>query len=61
MVIGIFPFMLFLTAVFGWMGNKSLMDPILVFLSTFMPEQAMELIITVLSEAMIFSHGRLWQ
>ncbi len=59
MVIGIFPFMLFLTAVFGWMGNKSLMDPILVFLSTFMPEQAMELIITVLSEAMIFSHGRL--
>ena len=59
MVIGIFPFMLFLTAVFGWMGNKSLMDPILAFLSTFMPEQAMELIITVLSEAMIFSHGRL--
>ncbi len=59
MVIGIFPFMLFLTAVFGWMGNKSLMDPILGFLSTFMPEQAMELIITVLSEAMIFSHGRL--
>lgn len=59
MVIGIFPFMLFLTAVFGWMGNKSLMDPILVFLSTFMPEQAMKLIITVLSEAMIFSHGRL--
>lgn len=59
MVIGIFPFMLFLTAVFGWMGNKSLIDPILAFLSTFMPEQAMELIITVLSEAMIFSHGRL--
>lgn len=59
MVIGIFPFMLFLTAVFGWMGNKSLMDPILIFLSTFMPEQAMDLIITVLSEAMIFSHGSL--
>lgn len=59
MVIGIFPFMLFLTAVFGWMGNKSLMDPILMFLSTFMPEQAMDLIITVLSEAMIFSHGSL--
>lgn len=58
-VIGIFPFMLFLTSVFGWMGNKELMDPILIFLSRFMPDQAMELIITVLSEAMIFSHGRL--
>ena len=58
-VIGIFPFMLFLTAVFGWMGNKALMDPILIFLSRFMPDQAIELIVTVLSEAMIFSHGRL--
>lgn len=58
-VIGIFPFMLFLTAVFGWMGNKELMDPILIFLSRFMPDQAIELIVTVLSEAMIFSHGRL--
>lgn len=58
-VIGIFPFMLFLTAVFGWMGSKALMDPILIFLSKFMPDQAMDLIITVLSEAMIFSHGRL--
>ena len=63
MVIGIFPFMLFLTAVFGWMGNKSLMDPILAFLSTFMPEQAMELIITVLSEDDIFpwkTYGDYW-
>lgn len=41
------------------MGNKALMDPILIFLSRFMPDQAIELIITVLSEAMIFSHGRL--
>ena len=34
MVIGIFPFMLFLMAVFGWMGNKAMMTPILRFLST---------------------------
>ena len=27
LVIGIFPFMLFLMAIFGWMGNKSMMDP----------------------------------
>lgn len=59
LVIGIFPFMLFLMAIFGWMGNKSYIDPILIFLSTFMPEQAMELIITVLSEVMIFSQGGL--
>ncbi len=59
MVIGIFPFMLLLTAVFGWMGNKDMMTPILRFLATFTPQQAMDLIVSVLSEAMIFSHGRL--
>ena len=57
LVLGIFPFMLFLMAVFGWMGNKSYMDPVLLFLSNIMPEQAMNLILTVLSEVMIFEHG----
>lgn len=57
MVIGVFPFMLFLMAVFGWMGNKELIAPVLRFLATFMPEQAMDLILTVLSEVMIFSQG----
>lgn len=57
MVIGIFPFMLFLMAVFGWMGNKSYMDPILLGLSNIMPEQAMNLILSVLSEVMIFEQG----
>lgn len=59
MVIGIFPFMLFLMAVFGWMGNKSYMDPILLALSNIMPEQAMNLILSVLSEVMIFEKGGL--
>lgn len=59
MVIGIFPFMLFLTAVFGWLGNKACMPQILRFLSNILPEQVMDLIMTVLSEAMIFSHGKL--
>ena len=40
LVIGIFPFMLFLMAIFGWMGNKSMMEPILIFLGNFMPAQA---------------------
>lgn len=57
LVIGIFPFMLFLMAVFGWMGNKSLMDPIIIFLANFMPVQAMNLIKSVLSEVMLFSRG----
>ena len=57
LVIGIFPFMLFLMAIFGWMGNKSMMDPVIIFLANFMPDQAMNLIITVLSEVMIFSQG----
>ena len=59
LVLGIFPFMLFLMAIFGWMGNKSYMDPVLIFLSTIMPEQSMDLIITVLSEVTIFSQGKL--
>lgn len=59
LVLGIFPFMLFLMAIFGWMGNKSYMDPILLFLSNIMPAQAMELILTVLSEVMFFDHGGL--
>ena len=59
MVIGIFPFMLFLTAVFGWLGNRYYMEPILRFMENVMPEQAVELVRTVLSEAMIFSHGKL--
>lgn len=57
LVIGIFPFMLFLMAIFGWMGNKSLMDPVIIFLANFMPEQAMNLIMTVLSEVMFFTQG----
>lgn len=57
LVIGIFPFMLFLMAIFGWLGNQSLMDPIMIFLGNFMPEQAMNLIRTVLSEVMIFDQG----
>ena len=57
MVIGIFPFMLFLMAVFGWMGHKSMIEPILLFLNTVMPAQAINLIKSVLNEVMIFSNA----
>lgn len=59
LVIGIFPFMLFLMAVFGWMGNKSFINPVLLALSNIMPTDAMNLIHTVLKEVMIFSKGGL--
>ena len=56
-VIGIFPFMLFLMAVFGWMGHKSMMEPVLLFLNNVMPAQAINLIKSVLNEVMIFSNA----
>jgi membrane protein len=59
LVVGIFPFMLFLMALFGWMGNRSYLDSILKVLSNIMPIQAMNLLKSVLEETMIFSHGKL--
>lgn len=59
LVVGIFPFMLFLMAVFGWMGNRSYMDPVLKVLSKIMPYQTMELLKSVLNQTMIFGHGKL--
>lgn len=59
LVVGIFPFMLFLMAIFGWMGNRSYLDSILRVLSNIMPMQAMNLLKSVLEETMIFNHGKL--
>lgn len=59
LMLGIFPAMLFLMAIFGWMGNKSFMNPVLLFLSNVMPAESMNLIRTVLNEVMIFSKGGL--
>ena len=59
LVLGIFPSMLFLMAIFGWMGNKSFINPVLMFLSNVMPADSMNLIRTVLREVMIFSKGGL--
>ena len=33
-MIGIFPFLLFLTALFAWLGKKTVMYPILDFINT---------------------------
>lgn len=59
LMLGIFPAMLFLMAIFGWMGNKSFMNPVLLFMSNVLPDDSMNLIRTVLREVMIFSKGGL--
>ena len=55
LVIGIFPFMLFLTALFGWLGKHSFMNPLIVFL----PGDVINLIETVLNEVWFFTKGGL--
>lgn len=59
LMLGIFPAMLFLMAIFAWMGNKSFMNPVLLFLSNVIPADSMQLIYNVLKEVMIFSKGGL--
>jgi membrane protein len=59
LMLGIFPAMLFLMAIFAWMGNKSFINPVLLFMSNVIPEDSMSLIHNVLNEVMIFSKGGL--
>ena len=59
LVVGFFPFMLFLMAIFGWMGNRSYLDSVLTVLASIMPNQAMNLLKSVIEETMIFGHGKL--
>ena len=57
--IGICPFMLFLTALFGWLGKHSFMEPIFVFMHNIVPADLMTVINTVLNEVFFFSKGGL--
>jgi len=59
LIVGFFPFMLFLMALFGWMGNRSYLDSLLRVLSNIIPNQSMNLLKSVLEETMIFNHGTL--
>ncbi len=58
-VIGIFPLMLLLMSIYGWLGKKTLLFPILNFLSNVAPNDAISLLKKVLGEVMIFEHGGL--
>ena len=57
--LGIFPFMLFLMAVFGWLGKTTFIDKIIYGLSTIAPQGVIGLIKGVLAEVVIFQSGSL--
>jgi len=56
-VLGIFPFMIFLVAVFGWLGKKSLIINLLEFFKNIVPLDIVKLIEGVLNEAVSFDKG----
>ena len=59
LVIGFFPFILFLTALFGWLGKHSFMSPLLAFMHQVMPEDILNLLQIVMNEVWFFSKGGL--
>ena len=58
-ILGLFPFLLFLTSLFAWMGKKTLITPILNFITNIAPKDVAGLIMNTLNEAMIFKQGKL--
>lgn len=59
LTIGICPLILFLTALFGYIGKHYFMNPIFVFLQNIMPADALNVIKIVLNEVFFFSKGGL--
>ena len=59
LVIGFFPFMLFLMAVFGWLGKHTFMNPLLDFFCKVMPGDVLNLLQIVMNEVWFFSKGGL--
>ena len=57
--LGICPFILFLTALFGYIGKQSFMGPIFYFMHNIVPTDVVNLINTVLNEVFFFSKGGL--
>ncbi len=58
-ILGLFPFLLFLTSLFAWVGKKTLISPILNFINDIAPKDVASLILSTLNEAMIFKQGKL--
>ena len=59
LTIGICPLILFLTALFGYIGKHSFMNPIFAFMQNIMPADALNVIRIVLNEVFFFSKGGL--
>ena len=59
LTIGICPLILFLTALFGYIGKHYFMNPIFIFLQNIMPADALNVIKIVLNEVFFFSKGGL--
>lgn len=59
LIIGIFPFALFLIEVFSRLGRKSFVNPIFIALSKIMPNDALDLIRSVINEVSFYEKGGL--
>lgn len=59
LVIGFFPFMLFLMAIFGWLGKHTFMTPLMAFMEQVMPVDIINLLQRVMNEVWFFTKGGL--
>ena len=59
LTIGICPLILFLTAIFGYIGKHYFINPIFIFMQNIMPADALNVIKIVLNEVFFFSKGGL--
>lgn len=59
LVIGFFPFMLFLTALFGWLGKHTFLTPLMSLFHQLVPDDIIDLLQIVLNEVFFFSKGGL--
>jgi len=57
--LGIFPFMLFLMAIFGWLGKKFFINKVIFSLSAIAPKGVIDLINEVLKEVSLFKSGKI--
>lgn len=57
--LGIFPFMLFLMAIFGWLGKKFFINKVIYSLSAIAPASVIDLINEVLKEVSLFKSGKI--
>ena len=58
-VLALFPFLLLLTALFGWIGKKALMTPIFTFIQNVAPKDVAHLILSTINETILFDQGTL--